>query len=138
MAPWDSLRYFRIPKPTVFTLTGAAVKIASADPTRVLLSMSVANKGGDLWVAPTNLVGSAFGYHLTDSGIPFEVTHQVHGALVQMEWWAFGAAVNGVFVQEMVLQDWPIPDEIGTSPFGDATGAQVASTGGGTSIPIAE
>jgi hypothetical protein len=107
LSPWDAFAWFDTPIETNFSLSGAAVLVAPAEPRRVALIFSMPSSTGFVTISTSSKVTASSGIGLTTQSPTLQLFQSAAGNLVQGAWYAFGMLGLSVTVVEVRLRDWP-------------------------------
>jgi hypothetical protein len=105
MAPWEELRYFKLPVETVHTTPVVGTRLVNADPMRVLLIFSTA-AATNTWVSLSPTPATQQGV-LLNAAAPFILTPRDTPGLVQAAWFCAFAGGPTITTIEVFMLDWP-------------------------------
>ena len=107
LSPWDSYRYFSDPVETTISSPAVHDRVCSFNTRRVALIIGLQSAGDTIRITTKPGVDSGFGFILSGTNPPFELTQAMHGNLCQADWFFAQGTLGVVTVIEVLLNDWP-------------------------------
>lgn len=112
LPPWDQQGYFQKWQNATFTSGGPLIKLASADPMRILIVFASMVPGSQWFISPDPKSGTgSYGIPVNNAGLPIVINWSWWGPLAQSEWWGFCTAAGPIYVLTQALKTWPTQEE---------------------------